>query len=368
MVGVCTRRSPNSIPPSSYIKVHIYELAEQMEGETYTHFAGGLPFPPREKCRDDYSLHTFNQAPKLLVRFQQLHSLHVHLTNEYNENIKLGFGPPTIVWLELTNMQPSDEFTTTCLSHQPLIFPSNTPAAFETPLPSEMVLDNYEVALLQVVYPAEMQEKVMASLKIRPYTWSYNLSELETSDEFIAAVQRDIANSSYAGHLTFKKLEHGEYRGRLMMAMRWTYDWRTHGPIIVEPSSNFTKACGQRDTPRAKTTLRPNNVFIFDSYPNISLGRENPIAMLHCDIIKPNVMCGEHGQVLQCVPVLANREYHQGDRMHEPPQMAFHPVANLPITRIGFKFTNPDGRIREFKARNASDAVIITLLFRKRFQ
>jgi len=363
-IGICTKgKSAWWTQSFSYVKVHIYEIEKQTEGMNSTHFAGGFSFPPEEQCSHDYAMHTFRQAPQLLIRFQQLHKLTVKLTDENNQDILVPFGSPTILWLELTDMEPKDEFIITCLSKQPDMYPGNLLHSFISPLPTEMTMKNYEVALMQLVYPPELQEKVMASLKIGDLMFEYNLSEMATTEDFIEAVQKDISESKYNNLIKFKRLRHGPSKGHLTFVMRWVRGVKT--PITVEPSPNFTKVCGQTLTPRAKTILRPGKLFIFDGQPDIRLGQENPVAMLQCDIIDPNIMCGKQAQLLHCVPVLTNKPL-EGQRLYESTQLAFHRVANYPINRIGLKFTNPDGTHRNFKASNPDDCVIISLLFRRR--
>lgn len=363
-IGVCTKGKSSWWRHNfSYIKVHIYEVEEQNEGMIQTHFAGGFPFPPEEVCSHDYAMHTFQHAPHLLIRFQQLDKLTVKLTDEHNQDIAIAFGPPTILWLEITDMEPEDEFTITCISRQPDMYPNNQLQCFTTPLPTEMSLPNYEVALMQLVYPPELEEKVMASLRVGDLIWNYNISAMETTEDFIKAVHTDILASRYKDLLKFKRLQYGPMKGHLFFAMRWKRGWQSIGPITVQPSPNFTKVCGQTVNPRAKTTLTPGKLFIFDGQPNIRLGQENPVAMLQCNIIKHNIMCGTQAQLLHCVPVLANKPL-EGQRLYEPTQLVFHPVAHYPISRIELKFTNPDGALRDFKPNNPDDCMIISLLFR----
>lgn len=368
-ISICTgSRYYRETPDFSYVKIHIYEIEAQKEGRESAHFAGGFSYPPEKRASDDYALHTFRHSPNLLVRFQELDKLHVRLTDEANNPVEIPPGPPTIIFLEITDMEPTEEFTITCISQQPDTYPSNSLAKFTVPLPNQMHLKGYEVSLLQVVYPPEMKETIIASLKVNNYVWHYNLSNMASTTQFIHAVQRDLAHSEYGGYLRFKRLgmnTDSPMAGRLAFLVSYRYKWRERGLITVHPSPNFAKVCGQVMEPRLKTTMKTNDIFFFRGFGNIALGQETPVAMLHCDIVKPNVMGGTQARLLQCVPILANAKQN-AKRLYEPPELAFQPVSDSPISRIGFEFGNPDGSLRRFRTEDPDCYVMITLLFRKR--
>ncbi len=368
MVGVCTTRKDELRMPNGYVKIHIYEVEEQREGMSYKNFAGGFPFPPERKCGEDYATHTFINAPNLLLRTQHLSKLRVKLTDEFNKEIEFAYGPPTILWLEVTDMERTqEEFTVVCTSYHPESFPNNTLAEFCSPLPTEMSLRDFEVALLQLVYPSEVKETVYGTLQAGAYTWVYNLSSMASIDDLVAAVNADINGSHFANRLVMGRLAEGDMEGFVYLRQRGALQGRESGPIIVQPSPNFTKACGQVREPRPRTVLQPNSYFIFDGFPDIALGQENPIAMLECDVIKPNMLAGRNANLLHCVPVLANKNA-KDNKMYEPSLLAFHPVIDSPFNRLAFRFINPDGTLRTLSTANDKECILMSLLFRKKKQ
>lgn len=206
----------------SYLKIHVYEVESQREGLEYTHGAGGFPFPPLQKCSEGYAMHTFSHAPLLLLRFQQIDKLHIRLTDEQDKNVKLPKGPATLVWVEITtDMEDSEYFTTTCLSYQPLTHPSNNLVTFRTPFSTPLTLPDHEVALLQLVYPPNMTEESMVTLRVGNYLWEYDLDYIDTAQEFISKVNIDIRNSIYYNDLNFTYWNgHNRNRGKVIFIRR----------------------------------------------------------------------------------------------------------------------------------------------------
>ena len=348
---------------SSYLKIHIYEVVEQREGVNYTHFAGGFSYPPKLSLGKDYGFHTFRQAAHLPIRFHELNKIQISITNEIGEKPPLPSAPATLVWVELTDMAPEDQFTITCLSNQPSLYPNNNLVQFTTPLPTEMSVAGYEVALQQLVYPPYMTEASVAEIQVGRYNWKYRLDLLEGGlHEFVARVQGSLSKSTYKQELVFDIHE-----GKAFFARRKTTLSKARGGITITPSLNFIKACGQLHKVQGEITLMPGETLIFEGQANPRLGVAHPVAMLECDIISPNVRCGERSQLLQCVPVFRNKDY-TDNRLYEPPELAFHPVAEVPINSIDFKFLEPDGRLRQFSPDNTDDYIAITLLFKHRTQ
>ncbi len=366
MVGVCTMVHEDLEQPASYIKIHISELEPQQEGLKSSQCAGGFPFPPPDIYSWSFSTYSFNEPATLMIRPQHLTKLHVTLTDEFNQKIEFANGPPTILWLEVLNMEREEEFTVTCLSLQPNSFPGNTLSQFYVPLPREMKLSGFEVSLLQMIYPPEIEESIVAWLKVGEDKWYYDISAMDSTEDFIKAVQTDLKNSPHHEKVDFGLVPEGEkYGGQLYFYRRRRHDNRNLWPIDIYPSPNFTRVCGQMRTMRAKTQLEPGRFLVFQGKPDLAAGQEDPVALLECDIIKPNTLAGKVGQLLHCVPIKVNQGILH-NRMHSPASRSYHPVLDTPITRIGFKFSSPEGERRDFYTKNAKDGVIIVLVFRKK--
>jgi hypothetical protein len=366
-IAMTTRSADPARITSGLARVHIYEVEGQRRGLEYRQNAGGFAFPPSEWRRGNYGLHTFSSPVRLPLRFQTLDKLHVLLTDDQDRKLELHTGPPTLLWVELTDseMEPEEEFTITAVSSQPDLFPGNRLANFTMPLQSELSLVDYEVALLHLVYPPLMTEDATAALTVNGTRLTFDMNEFVDNEDFVQTVNDRL------GELTENRLRFGvsadpRFDGQAYLlrgGQRRGDD--LHADFHIYPSPTFTKACGQTSHPRARTVLRPGKMFLFEGRPNIHLGRPHPLAMLECGLLNPNIVCGRLAPLLQCVPVLARRE-HNLARMYEPQQLTYHPVPQRPFTTINFRFTDPDGTPRDFRSTDPHDGMLITLSFRKR--
>lgn len=345
---------------SGLVRVHIYEVEGQRRGREYARCAGTFDYPPREWTAGGYGLHTFSLSPRLPVRFQTLNSLHVKITDSEDRELDLVTGPPTLIWLEIMDLTRESEFTITCASRQPNLFPGNELARFTVPLPTEIELPDHEVGLANVVFPPRMEEETTATLRVDDQLMTFDLADFSHTSGFLSMAEVRVRVRT-RGRLRFG-VRREDGRAYIHHVKRPN---RADRPIRVAPSPSFTKACGQMLEPRAVTLLPPGKSIVFQGKPNHHLGLPNPVAMLQCNIIKPNIMCGRQAQLLQCVPVVGRRE-RGTSRMYEPRQLTFHPVMERPFDKIQLEFTNPDGTPRKFINDNPEDGVLLTLLFRQR--
>lgn len=345
-----------------YVKIHIGELAEQADGHLYSKVGAGFLFPPDEKYRaGDYFHVPLRHATKLPLKFQNLDRLHVRLTDQDGQELRLREQDCTLLWVELSHSAMEDNFTITCSSRQEDYFPHNTLSSFSVPLPHELAFGGYEMAVQQVVLPPHLRavgEPV--TLKIDDFLYAFDVAELDT-DGFVAAVRRELADSFYADELRFDYVNGGTQ----LALRRRVVDEIPQEPVInVLPSPAFTRACGQRTRPRALTALRPGSAIVFDGSPCVELAKPYPVALLSCDIIQPNVLGNAQNKVVQCVPMR-----HVGDEsavLYEPEQLSFHEVMSRPITSIAFRFLEPDGSEKRLTTPLGDNAaVLIALTFRK---
>jgi hypothetical protein len=206
-----------------------------------------------------------------------------------------------------------------------------------------------------------MTEPTMAYVVIDDVMLQYNLREYEhDTAALLGKIKVDVFNLKYG--VSFAVFADGPRRGQAYFLNRWRRGVRT---MKITPSENFTRAMGQTVEPRAATKLKPGKVLIFQGIPNVHLGLPHPITMLQCDLIKPNIMCGQQAQLLQVVPVLERRE-NDDSRVYEPQQLTYHPVPHRPFNTLRFEFTDPDGSSREFETESFGEGTLVTLIFRKR--
>ena len=250
---------------SSYIKIHILEIKEQIQGNDFTHFAGGFTYPPKDKYTYYYGLHTFKRSPNLELKFQYLSQLHVILTNENDKQITLPTAFPTLVWIELSDMTPEHEFTMTCLSSQPLLYPGNTLAQFISPVRSELHLANFEVAVLQVVFPPRMKEVSTATLTVGRNTWKFDLGQMYSTEDFIQAVKAKLRHSTYKADVVFgiQDATDHEHDGQIFFARKDNALTQRRGQIWIEPDLTFSRICGTILNYDGGFFMKPGKVHFF---------------------------------------------------------------------------------------------------------
>lgn len=352
-----TTRSP------TYLEVHISEIEGQWKGREVTTSVGGFTHPLAERLGADYGACTFRQTPYLPVKFQQLSTLEVTLVDKFgNEPEIFTQGLPTLVWIEMTDKPVQNQFTIQCVSGQPSLFPTNELGRFTIPIPSELELADYEVALQQIIYPPLMEDKAAeAAVSVNEEDYTFNLRLLDNTRDFITAVSNEIYVGTYGDVLEFGK------RGDIIYFRRKiTNDPDLDGkPIRITPSKTFCMACGQTSIPRRTTELLPGRMFSFRGTAGIQQALPNPIAMLDCDLVKTNILAGDKSTILQAVPLKIGIN-EQSPRLYEPENLIYQPVQARPFNTIRFKFLEPDGRPKYLESYNPEESIIVTLVFRRK--
>lgn len=354
---------PGGENTSSYLEVHLREIESQRSGTGSTESIGGFTFPLPERLSENYGVYNFTRSPYLPIKFQQLTSLEVIIVDrEGNEPAPYEKGPPTLVWIEMTDKSVEEQFTIQCFSRQPYLFPANQLGAFTASIPSELELNGWEVALQQVIYPPRMEDVASeARVTINEETYSFNLRNFAEPDDFVEAVSQAVARGAYGRALQF-----GKRGGYIYFRRRATGDVAEDGRIIdITPSKTFCMACGQTTVPRRTTRINVGHMFTFRGKVGIRQALPNPIAMLTCDLVKTNVLAGSKALVLQAVPLKIGMETHS-PRLYEPPNLIYQPVQSKPFNLVRFSFLEPDGREKELVADNEEEGIIISLVFRKR--
>lgn len=361
MVGVCTYEPKT---PLTAIRIHISELEPQREGLQYNQCAGTITFPPTEEHAENFGVHVFKDPPTLPLRVVEVNKFHIRLTNEFNQPINLASGAPTIVWIELTAMAEQQNFTVSCISLQPDCFPSNTLTNFNSPLPKELNLDGYEVALQHVIYPQALHADLIAWVRLDKETWYFDLSKYNTFLDLAVELNEKLKRAKRKGVRFYENESFNNWYG-----FRSYHVTRNQREPRITFSPNFGVACGMSDYPNMVRVGQMGSWFLLGAPPK---GKDGPIQMnapvvlVECDIIKSNVLGGRTGQLLHCVPALTNPNLNRHRRLYEPPTLIFHPVTDKPITRIGIRFTSETGKQLEFFSPNSNlDIVIVALLFRK---
>lgn len=122
------------------------------------------------KGRGDYQVVEFEHTPYLKLRTVPITQLSVRICDNLGRILKLEDGLPTLVHLELTNMNSDQQFSLTCISHNQRereVYLQNKLNNFHVRLPQEMTLNNWEMAVAGVGIPPQKKPEETLTLRIR---------------------------------------------------------------------------------------------------------------------------------------------------------------------------------------------------------
>ena len=368
-----------------YVKVQLQEVEQQIAGLGYNRCLGGFKYPPAdeyysngEKKVVQYMHKIFDRTPYLPLSFQVLDGLRVLFTDLDNHRIAIGYGPPTIVELEIVTAEEIMEqrnFTITCASFQPSTFRANTMAKFTCPLPEMLDLKNYEVAVLSVVYPPNMSEECTVHIVVEDELYLFRLIDFESTREWIRSMNQAMALGRYAKELAFISKEGRDPatndRIQSVMIKRRRLQGEQKRELRIKFSWIFSQAIGEDKNYTKQLQLKPNESFFFNTRPDIHKVIPPPVALLQCDVVKPCLVGGAMKPIIATVPVLfkSNRggPLLEQKQLYEPAHLHYTDVKETPFDTIAFQFLAPGAQIhdRRFMVENNFDAnIVITLSFR----
>jgi hypothetical protein len=361
------------------VYVRVTELEAQRVGRQLQPILASFHYPPANlpgEERPNYAFLSFRRPPRLTVRLETIRSLHVELVDGQGEPLEVPEGDPTILNLELSDNMEQEEFTVTCSSHQPELYPENTMQEYTVPLPSESNFGGYEVAALSVAYPprlldGEGEVSMWVSSDAEEYgdaKITLNPGIITDTDGFVAAVRQELDYTPFGGRRPAIYF----FKDRIGVIRLYLEDIGRPWSVKFLMSPMFAVACGQYERRELFFVLRSGirgglDYYAFRNTAANKLPVPTAMAMLHCDLIEPNVMGGKQTKLLQCVHVRLGEALQSAYRMYEPEQLAFHPVVDRPINNISFRFTDTEYLLRDFGMINDEERnITITLLFRKK--
>jgi hypothetical protein len=339
---------------SGYIKVQLNQVRYQISDSTYERTLGTLKFPP-EKTYADYGVIEFKNSPTLSLVDTPITVFSVEIKNSIGEQLKLARGPPTILELEIMTTNKREEFIIHCSSSHDNMYPNNTLSEFTSPIPAELNVENYNVALLNVVFPPAMSEKSVAKLYINDDYYMFTLNNYDTTNDFIRDVARRV-REKYSTVVKFGRSEDGRVHFK-----RSGQEPETE--VRIKFSKEFQISCGHLRNLKPSYHLQPRESLIFEGIADIASGLHSPLAMIYCDLIESNIVGDVYGPLLRIVPVKYTESL-STNSMYEPENLTFHTIGRSSISSIGFHLKDLAGRDRNFSTLNANDSLIITLLFR----
>lgn len=384
-------------PAACHIFVHLSELEPKRINNAFDKSLADFKFPPTLHLTDDYALHDFENTPYYELQNVPLVQLSVLITNSKREQLKLAPGPPTIVVLEITDMDHSAQFTITCQSKNRFekeLYPNNSLTKFRVRLPQEFHLKNWEVAMLNMTYPSNVRhvkrEKIVYMKLSTNYdpdksrTLSWDLMDYNNARQFIRAVDTSIEEDDFYGKIiSMKKIKKGEERGFYQF---WSANYSDHYDdwddeqhyVQIIFSEGFTKAFGQMERQEV-LWFRKGMAVTLHGVPNILPLQSPPstVGMVYCDVVQPSPVSQILAPLLQIVPIKAKnhndnvvtRDTKKEElSIYEPQHLIFKPVVEREFSDIEFEILQPDGTPHLFETQNINlndSTMTFSLLFRR---
>ena len=394
-------------PQPGHVKVHLYQVGEQLEptaaGGDFNRLLGGFTHPSphysgRLKKRGEdgrvpqsrdgepaqphypYTYKSFGYTPHLVLRHTNIDHFQVLLTDSNNQRFRVERGAATLLLLEVVSeaaVMDRGSFNVTCRSYQPALYPDNTLNRFTVPLPEMFELRNYEMTLLNVVYPQYMTEDCHTSIRVEDEIYDVDLQNIDNLDAWIATVNRDLARGELGKQLRLEKVEYemdisGRRFHRLALIRRRLPPGQQQANYLqVGLSWNFLRLAGAKDANRALLMMTMGQRVEFEDTPSLDNVLPNPVAILMSDAVNPGAVGNELKPVFTCVEVKHQwfsdaTLLESTSMMYEPAHLHYTDVKPTPFSSISFEFNNPGHQLtpRNFRGHHPTDAISVTIAFR----
>lgn len=395
-VGIAINQFKGYHQKPRYIKVQLEELEDQISGLRSTNQTlGGIDYPPKaadaDLVRQDYIYCTVKGAPYLRLKFSTLQKLQVLITDEWDRRFSIGYGAPTIIVCEILAaeaMGREGNFTITCFSKQPETFAHNALHRFTCPLPETLELNNYEVAVTNIIYPVAMYESCVAQLMVENEVYSYDLYKFKNANALLYKVNSDLRTySAFRKELQFVSVRAKNIVGRdsFHMALKRKKlkpEEDQKSLLSVRMNYIFSFVLGEMQNNPPLLMMKPGERIEMGHRgqpPNLEFAIPSPVALLLCDAVESSWIGAELQPFLSCVPVRHDsyvnfklggdhhiNEYANWTYQPEHPQ--YVDVKRTPFDSISFSFRNPGIKNlveRVFiPKRPETDTMLITLVFR----
>ena len=417
-------------PYNSHVQVHVTELEPNAKSgdRWFKKCLATFPFPTDKDIYGDYAFIDFEHTA-----FHQIHSvpvrqLSLRLTNADRKPLKLQDGPTTIAIFELSDMDYSNQFTVTCQSHtkyEKMLYPANSLTKFKVHLPEEFSLGDWEVAMVNMSYPADLTFKdediywtyateVKNNVVTRVDTKFDMSHDYANTDEFTKTlVALNNAEPTTQNMIVIEKinrgpahLDNGLWRFRLDVRRdpaaaaaavavaddaaapadpaAAVADPAAAAVDAVDPPNNvawndatdyvtlefspaFCSIFGLSHEIITRKLKNGESFVLKGTPPNIRNILPSPLAMVYCDIVEPCPISNVMDSLLQVVPL----KFDTNVGYFEPNHLLFHPITSRSFSNIEFEILQPNGNVLpldydERALMAISQGMTFTLLFRRK--
>ena len=358
----------NQAATPGHIRVKLKELAPQLTAGRFDRTLALLPFPPGTEY-GVYALTDFEWTPFLALETVPLTTLTVSIVNSSGEPLDLAEGPPTIVKLEISEMDYENQFTITAESNASKeLFADNTLSEFSNSLPMPLDLTGWEVALQSVAFPFDLVQSSNADVSFTTIIFSNSapadvkyvvkrmaLDPTSTNADLLAAIVTSCNEDDDLKEVMICEVEDETvfYRIRALdnggnvLRLRFSSDFRRIFDQVPEwidlASSTYVTLRGE---------------------PNVERVQPSPLAYLYTNLIEKNIVASGAYSMLQVVPVQKST-WATGNTttVYEPQHLIFHPGKQGVQSKVFFYFVDINNT--KLNLSSASDqSMIVTVVVR----
>lgn len=381
---------------TSHVKIHLTELEPQTVNTSYEKILAHFQFPPEDVINDEYALHDFEHGQFNELQSVPLHQLTIKITDSNNQELPLWEeGAPTLLILELSDMDYSKQFVITCQSrglYGPELYPHNTLTKFTARLPQEFFLPDWEVAMLNMTYPPDLRHITSPTCTIEVETdyfddesrkWTFKLIDYASTAEFIydiiQSIEQDEFWSSIISVVQLKPNVSSVNEGIQFIVKpdpKVVKDWNENNVVRFSFNDNMWHVFNSEILFNQSHLLHEDGKVTIKGLPDINRLLPSSVGMVYCDIVKPSPVGDHFAPLLQMVPLppskqrlyLENQYQHKKNiGIYEPQHLIFHPLESKEFSDIKFEILQPDGSSHNLHGSEKYKAgMSFSLLFRMR--
>ena len=362
-------------PGASLLKIHLSELQPRIGTSINNRCLAKFHFPYTIKKKAKYFLKEFKNTPFLPITSIPLTSLTIKLTNRRDNQLPLDIGPPTLIYLEISDMDLSKNFTITCSSNDGQsgrIYPNNRMDDFTCRLPREINLKDWEVALSCITFPPGINKKTSKAVisfyicdisdktVLHVFHKEYDedaLKGFETGKEMMEDIAKEVSLALHIkDYVRLGELDNGYYQIISKSELPNTFC------VGFEWNEGFNRLLGRSGKHPRKYLLAANVAYTIKGVIDLTKVDPSNAGLLYCDLIQPSIVGGQLVQAMKLIPLPSGGN--TASNVYEPKHLLYHPVQHRTFSAIKFQIMQADGQNIWFQERRNSEGINITLIFK----
>lgn len=346
------------------------------------HCLGQVQLEPDRANKNGVQFHEFRHTSFQKVSQIPLYRLNILLADGDSNQLQPVEDRETSITLEIMDeIESGDHFevvgTSLPTDESQRLFPNNNLTDFRIPLPFEIMLDEtWEVALLNMTIPPYLAWRKYW-IFIHDEFIFVDVSTVRSARMAARAVADVVASSRIGRQYLMADVGRRGLATALLINRRPLAEdagdpFEDEGGIELRISQDLM-ALMNPTGPRAHDDyllhIPPRTLEILPLTTNpdeiIKLDHYDPLAMVYCDIVKPNIVGGELKPLLQALPM---GQYIHADRaeLFQPKNLLYHDTLFRKLSSIRIKIENSSGGDYPIQTQRDNDAISVTLKFRRK--